>query len=472
MAAIWCEITAKEILVPINGNCISGVPESLLTGLSTDSRKIRPGELFWALKGEQYDGHDFALKAIEKGAAGIVVQEGYWNPEWGMGNAEFRDVVVISVQDTLSALGDLAGWWRHQHSARVVAITGSTGKTTTKEMVAGVLELGNSTLKNQGNLNNLIGMPLTLLRLEKGHDMAVLEMGMNRAGEIARLTEIADPDVGVITNVGMAHLEGLLDIEGVVKAKAELVQGISAKGRVAVNGDDELLLKTASIFRRDITTFGLGKKNDVRATAIRNFGKEGISFDLEYHGDSLTVRLRTPGLQNVYNALAAATIMFCLDEHAEHIVDGLGKFEGIKGRFTVRHLNKNIVLVDDTYNANPLSLKAAIDSVDALIDKGEKLIVGLGEMMELGNAAAAAHEEAGRMVAKLEPDCFVAIGEHAPEMAEGAVEAGIPRNRAKVVKTHDEMVRTIRDEMREGCLIFLKGSRKMALEKVVEGLVT
>jgi UDP-N-acetylmuramoyl-tripeptide--D-alanyl-D-alanine ligase len=325
-------------------------------------------------------------------------------------------------------------------------------------------------LKNQGNLNNLIGLPLTLLRLEKRHDKAVLEMGMNRPGEIARLTEIANPYVGAITNVGRAHLEGLGDLQGVARAKVELVEKISSEGKVVLNGDDKLLLQTASMFRNDATTFGLGKMNDIRATNIRNLGRKGVLFDLEHSGKTWPVRLRTPGLQNVLNALTAASVCLCLDEPVKKILEGLGRFEGVKGRFMVRSLPGDIILIDDTYNSNPSSLTAALESVKGLVNGGMKVIVGLGEMMELGNAAEKAHREAGRQVAGLAPDCFSAIGEHSCDMIRGAVDAGYPSFRAKVAETHDEMLEIIKDEMSQGCLIFLKGSRKVALEKVVEGL--
>jgi len=478
MPAAWGKITAEEIVTPIRGTWEGGMwkaegrwqkgapekPQTVFTGLSTDSRKIRPGELFWALSGERYDGHDFALKAVERGAAGVVVQKDRLPPSGS------RIPIVISVNDTLKALGDLAGWWRRQYDIRVVAITGSSGKTTTKEMAAGILEMGNGTLKNQGNFNNLIGLPLTLLRLEERYRNAVVEMGMNRPGEIARLTEIADPDVGVITNVGMAHLEGLGDLEGVARAKAELVEKISSKAKVVVNGDDELLMKTVSAFRKEVLTFGLGSENHVRACRIRHSGREGVSFDLQYQGRSLHVRLKTPGFQNVSNALAAAAIGLCSNEPAGHIVEGLGRFMGIEGRFMVVPLPGGVILVDDTYNSNPSSLKAALESVETLVDEGGRIIVGMGEMTELGGATVPAHREAGRLVAKFGAHYFLAMGEHAHEMVEGAVESDMPRIRGEVVKTHGEMVKRIRDEIREKDLILLKGSRKMALGKVVDGL--
>jgi UDP-N-acetylmuramoyl-tripeptide--D-alanyl-D-alanine ligase len=473
MSAVWGEITAEDILAPIKGTRVTGKGQAILSGLSTDSRKIAPGELFWALSGLRYDGHDFIEKAIDRGAAGIVAREDYWKAKGGrdkIQKSESQDPVIITVDDTLKSLGDLAGWWRHQHNVRVAAVTGSVGKTTTKEMAAGILGLGKRTLKNQGNLNNLIGLPMTLLLLDGGHRYAVLEMGMNRPGEIARLTEIADPDVGAITNVGMVHLEGLGDIGGVARAKVELVEKISSGGKVVINGDDELLMRTASGFRKDVVTFGIAEGNDVRASRIKDLGQDGVCFDLQFQGGSWPVRLRSVGLQNVLNALAAAAMGICLNVPPEHMVEGLARFTGIKGRFMVSPLPGEVIVVDDTYNANPSSLKAAIESVESLVHEGGRVIVGLGEMMELGDATVPAHLEAGRMVAELGAHCFLAMGEHAHEMVKGAVESGMPRDRAGVVTTHGEMEGRIRSEIREGDLILLKGSRKMGLEKVVEGL--
>jgi UDP-N-acetylmuramoyl-tripeptide--D-alanyl-D-alanine ligase len=284
------------------------------------------------------------------------------------------------------------------------------------------------------------------------------------------LTEIADPDVGVITNVGVAHLEGLGDLEGVAKAKVELVEKISSKGLIVLNGDDKLLMETAAPYQRETVTFGLEKKNDVSGARVQNLGREGVSFHVQYQGRSWAIRLGIPGLHNVINALAAAAVGLCLNEPPEYIVEGLGCFAGVKGRFMLVSLPGDIILVDDTYNANPSSLKAALDSVRALADRGDRIIVGLGEMMELGDAAAPAHQEAGRMVAEIGARYFLIMGEHANEMVKGAVESGLHRSKVEVVKSHNEMLRRIREEMRQGDLIFLKGSREMSLEKVADGL--
>ena len=469
MAAVWGEIEAGEILVPLKGNLVSGRPDASIRGISTDTRKTGPGELFLALKGEQFDGHAFISQAIEQGACGVIIQRDHPMATAGTFPGPVgREPLVIAVDDTLAALGDLAGWWRGQHRVRVAAITGSAGKTSTKEMTAAVL--GRRTLKNPGNFNNLIGLPLTLLGLERGHRNAVLEMGMNRPGEIARLTQIADPDVGLITNVGMAHIEGLGDLEGVARAKWEMVERISSKGKVLLNGEDTQLKKRASSSGREVMLFGLGRENHVRATGIQEMGLNGTRFDLKYRGGTWPVSLKIPGAHNVFNALAAASVALCFNEPIEQIIQGLARFSGVKGRFVVNRLPGDILLVDDTYNSNPLSLKAALSNVESLAVEGGRLIVGLGEMMELGDMADQAHLEAGQLVALLGPRLFFAMGDHAPEMIRGAVKAGLPQDRVEETSSQAEMLRRIKAEAGPGDLVFLKGSRRIGLERVVEGL--
>lgn len=460
MTAEWADITAGEIIKPIKGALISGRAGSILRGISTDSREIAPGQLFLALKGERYDGHDFVENAIEKGASCIIMEKGSL-----LKRPANDDCAIITVDDSLKALGDLASWWRLQHDVMTAAITGSSGKTTTKEMAAEILNLSSVTLKNKGNFNNLVGLPLTLLRLKKEHKRAVLEMGMNRPGEIGRLTEIAAPDIGLITNVGRAHLEGLNDIKGVARAKTELIEKISPGRTVIVNGDDSLLMKEASRFKREIMTFGTGVGNDIRADNIENHGKGGTSFDLIYRGGPLRIKVRAPGLHNLFNGLAASAIALCMNSDFKDISKGLNRFTGIKGRFTLDHLPGDIILIDDTYNSNPSSLKAALDSIKGIAGE-RRIIVGLGEMMELGDETVSAHLEAGSMVAELNAYYFFAIGDHARDMLAGAREKGIPRERALGAETHKDMAQKIVDIIKDGDLIFLKGSRKAGLEIV------
>jgi UDP-N-acetylmuramoyl-tripeptide--D-alanyl-D-alanine ligase len=461
----WGAIKAAEIAAPIHGSILQGSPDTLFSGLSTDSRNMKEGVLFWALHGEKHDGHAFLKEAVSKGAAGVVVQKGRPR-EIPSG----REVVAIEISDTLRGLGDLACWWRHQHNVRVIGITGSAGKTTTKEMTASILGLSGSTLRNKGNFNNLIGLPLSLFLLSEAHQTAILEMGMNRAGEIARLTEIADPDVGLITNVAKAHIEGLGSLQGVAKAKVELLEKMSKRSQAVLNGDDELLMKTAAPLRREIMTFGLAPRNDVHPNALQNLGREGFSFEIRYAGKLIPLRLRVPGIQNIYNALAASAIAFALKEPAERIAEGLNGFEGMAGRFTVSQLPNGCVLVDDTYNANPHSLKAAMDSLKALVPEGGRIFVGLGDMLELGDETVPAHVEAGQWVTEIGAFYFVALGAHASLMIEGARSKGYPSERSAVAEDHQDMAERIMKGWKRGDLVFLKGSRRVGLEKVADHL--
>jgi len=465
MTAGWGDILAGEVISPIGGVLAYGNPDLPLTGISTDSREILPGVIFFALRGERFDGHDFVMTAVAKGASCIVADR-----EHVIAMPPGINLAVITVEDTLTALGALASWWRHQFKVRVAAITGSAGKTTTKEMTARILSLSSETLKNKGNLNNLIGLPLTIFQLEEKTSKMVLEMGMNRPGEIGRLTEIADPDVGLITNVGMAHLEGLGDIAGVARAKAELLEKISPEGKVILNGDDDLLMKESLRFKRGITTFGLRAENDVRAEAVKNLGKDGISFELHFKGYAAEVMLPLPGLHNLYNALAAASIAISMDEPLANIALGINRYDGLKGRFKSVLLANDMILVDDTYNSNPSSLKASLNSVKYMAAGGKRVIVGLGEMLELGDETVPAHIDAGRMVADMGASWFFAMGDHAAEMKKGAVKNGLAPERIFKVETHDEMIKKIGSVLEAGDIIFLKGSRRIGLDSVAKGL--
>ena len=465
MSAEWGKVSSKEILAAVKGRMISGDPQGCFSGFNSDSRATGQGEIFWALKGDRFDGHDFVSRAVRQGATGVVVKKGFQVPL-----EKASHTVVIEVDDTLRALGDLAAWWRRQHNTKVAALTGSSGKTTTKEMTAAILEVGNRTLKNPGNHNNLIGLPVTLLKLEKTHERAVLEMGMNHKGEIARLTEIADPHVAAILNVGMVHLEGLGDIDGVAKAKTEMMEKLSPEAKIVLNGDDGLLMKHAARFNRESVTFGLAEGNHIRGVNIQDRGPEGIGFDLTVDGHTWPVNLSISGAHNVKNALAAIAIGWCLGESFEHIVGSLGAFQGIKGRFQNIPLKKDILLIDDTYNANPSALKAALHSAAPMVQKNGRLLVGLGDMLELGETAVTAHLEAGSKVAASGASWFFAMGSHAKDMKQGAMAAGMPLNRIVMVETHDELIRELIRKMKSKDTVLLKGSRKMQLEKVSEGL--
>lgn len=461
MPAQWKAITASEIIKSVKGELLAGGERVTFAGLSTDSRETARGQLFWPLKGEKHDGHHFISQALKKGAAGIIIDKNYATQISFNGSTP-----VIAVEDTLKALGDFAAWWRRQYSLQVAAITGSTGKTTTKEMAAGILKLGAPTLKNEGNFNNLIGLPLTLLKLQNSHRRAVLEMGMNRPGEIGRLTEITDPSIGLITNIAKAHIEGLGDIHGVARAKAELIEKISPDHQIILNGDDDLLLKTTYSYQRKTMTFGLGPQNDIRAANIENQGLKGTTFTLLYHETKMPIKLRVPGAQNMINALAASAIALSMEVPWPHIVEGLYDYEGIKGRFKPYSLKNGVTLVDDTYNSNPYSLRAALKAIKDMKPKKGRTIICLGQMSELGKETSPAHREAGALVASIGAEYLLIIGESASEVLEGALKNGFPSGRAKTVSTHQEMAQEIKEIIKPDDLILLKGSRIMELEKV------
>jgi UDP-N-acetylmuramoyl-tripeptide--D-alanyl-D-alanine ligase len=289
---------------------------------------------------------------------------------------------------------------------------------------------------------------------------------MNRPGEIRRLTEIADPDLGLITNIGPAHLEGFRDITGVARAKTELIEQMAPDNPVLLNGDDELLIKTASPFQRKTTTFGFGPTNDVRAVDIESRGLEGMTFGLLCHGKKTKIGLRVPGNQNVINALAASAIALAMDVPLDQVIEGLDCYQGIAGRFNPVSLGKGVTMVDDSYNANPLSLKAALDAVRGMKGGKGRIIVCLGQMAELGNETGPAHINAGALMADMEVDYLLVMGDNAADVLEGALKNGLPQDRARVVSSHQEMARAVQEIIKPGDLILVKGSRIMELEKV------
>ena len=466
MAAKWGEITVKEVSSAINGRQISGSPDEFVKGLSTDSRKMTPGHIFLAIKGERYDGHNFLTNAINAGAVGVIVESDTYIAKELLD----KNLVVINVSSTLKALGDLASWWRKQWGGKVIAITGSNGKSTTKEMAASILSLKANTMKSPGNFNNLIGLPLTILMLQEHHKLAVLEMGMNMAGEIARLTQIADPDIGLITNVERAHLEGLGNLNGVMRAKGELLRMMSKESTAILNGDDKVYKQLAPTFQGKVITFGLGKKNKVRAESIKKVGDYAQAFNIYINGKRIPVRINYPGLHNVLNALSGAAIAFCLSISNELIAQGLGSFRPLKGRFHFIDLNSGIRIIDDTYNANLSSLRAALQTIKGLVGKNQGLVIGFGEMMELGKESPKYHFDAGQLVAGMGARYLVVMGEHGRNVIEGACQGGMDREQTHIATTHAEMSDSIKAHLRKGDVIFMKGSRKAALDKVVEGI--
>ena len=434
--------------------------------ISTDSRTITPGDIFLALSGENFDGFAFTAQAISLGASGLIVDRPL-DP--------MPPVPVIIVQDRLRALGDLAAYRRALiKNMKVLAITGSSGKTTVKDMTASILGLCGKTIKTQGNFNNLIGLPLSLLPANYLHDFAVLEMGMNAPGEIARLTEIADPDVACITNVHPAHLAGLGSIEGVARAKGELFAGCRDSATLVVNQEDPLIRKMVRGVRKKMIRFGFRQESTVRATRIVACGQEGLAFTLHLGGQTARVRLRAIGKHNVLNALAAAATAYAAGIGIDKIVSGLEAFSPVANRLGLCQLPCGLQVINDSYNANPSSMNAALLTV-AMIKKGERTVAVLGDMLELGDFSAEAHAALGSMVAQQGFDYLCAVGEYAGVMVAAARKAGMTSKTARLCTDKEEAAAFIKGLLASGHLqpndlILVKGSRGMRMEQVIAAL--
>ena len=431
-----------------------------LAGVSTDTRTIRPGELFVALRGENFDGHQFLKAAFDQGASAAVVETGTRTP---------AGRVCLKIADTLRALGDLAAHMRGRQPLKVIAVTGSNGKTTTKEMLVRILERRYEVLSNTGNLNNLVGLPLTLFRLRPEHEVAVLEMGMNRPGEIARLTKIAAPDVGLITCVAPAHLEGLGSIEGVARAKGELFAGLSPDALGAVNLDDPLVVKQARPLAGRMVTFGFHPRADMRAINVTQRSLRRTSFTLVTPQADVPVRFPLLGRHNVGNALAAAAAAWALGFSPARIATGLDDFPPFPGRLELKPLPGRIYLLDDTYNANPASTRAALEVLARLRGRGRAVAV-LGDMLELGPKTADMHRSVGESAAQLGVDLLAAVGSEAKHVVRAAEQHASPPAQAVGFKDTSSAADWLTNHLKPNDRVLVKGSRGMRMEYIVKRL--
>lgn len=460
------QLSTRDIRRAAGAVVIPGHREGAFRGVSTDSRVIAKGDLFVALVGERFDGHDFLRTAVEAGAAGVVVQR----DRQRKGNGLPPDVTVLSVEDTLKALGDIAHYWRMKFDVPVVAVTGSSGKTTTKEMAAAILGQTKNVLKNEGNLNNLIGLPLTLLRLQPRHEAVVLEMGTNRPGEIRRLAEIAGPDIGVITNVGPAHLEGLKSIEVVREEKGDLFVTMAGRGTAVINIDDPNLSFWEERWAGRKVTFGIEKPAEVHAEHISHEGERGTIFTLVAGKHSREITVPTIGNHNVYNALAAAAAALACGIPFEAICRGLMSFKPVAGRMEVHRLKNGAFLIDDAYNANPASVGEALKTLREL--KGEsRTVLVLGDMLELGEASETFHAEIGRMIGETGVEEVFLRGRFAGAVAHGAVKKGLRADRIRVDWAPEEIAESLKRGLREGDWVLVKGSRRMKMEDIVQEIL-
>ena len=424
-----------------------------LSGISTDSRNLEPDSLFVPLCGERFNGHDYIGQAVKSGAVACLSEE----------VVAGLTVPVVRVSDTLKALGDIAATYRLQLKGPLVAITGSAGKTTTKEMLATILEQVAPGLKTAGNFNNLIGLPLTLLQLKEEHQWAVIEMGTSALGEIERLTEIAQPTIGVITNVGAAHLETLHGLDGVSRAKGELFAGLQG-GTAIINLDDSRVAQLPVANGVKKLTYGLSEQAQIRgANVVETAG--GLEFDLQANSGVVRVKMRIRGVHNVSNALAAAAAAVEMDIPLEKIASGLGNFSAVGGRSDVVTLADGGILIDDSYNSNPLSATAALETLRTLPGFGRQIAV-LGDMLELGENSQALHAELGKQAARV-ADVVIAVGEFSADICRGG---GMAADRCVAVENAVAGGEVLLNHYRPGDRVLVKGSRGVHLEQVVETL--
>ncbi len=464
------KFSCQDILQATGGKLTRGELSTGFNDISTDSRKISPGELFIALKGDRYDGHNFLKQAISRRAVGLVVKKNAAPLRSLLPQADRQGTTVIEVEDTLNALGQIAHYWRKRHPIPLAAITGSNGKTTTKEMLAGILEHSFKVLTSEGNFTNLGGVPLTLLRLSAEHQIAVVELGANQPGEIARLTEIAEPQVGVITNVCNSHLEFFKTREGVARAKGELFRTLKSGSSAVFNADDLRVVGLAKSYPGEKLSFGIKSQADVRAEEILSRGMRGTKFKLATRDGWISLNLPVPGLTNIYNALAAAAAALIFKVEFTTIKKALEHFTPGPGRLEITPLSKGIYLLNDTYNANPESME---ESLNILIDlsKGGRAIAVLADMLELGEASEASHRQLGRTVAELKVDLLFTTGQWAETVMNGAQEKGMDKNRVFVGRDHKEITRQLKEIIQDGDWILIKGSRKMRMERIIDSLL-
>ncbi len=473
--AAW---TISHLTAATGGRLIGKNSRKMLTDISTDTRTVKTGDVFVALSGESFDGHDFLEAAIERGAGALIVEREF--PGAG------ERVPVVVVDDTLQALGDLAAYRRRilGEDVQVVAITGSSGKTTVKEMVAAIFAQNyigpecapKPVLKTLGNFNNLIGLPLSLLPLTAEHRVAVLEMGMNRAGEISRLTEIADPDIACINNIQAAHLEELVDIHGVAQAKGELFAGLRPDAVRVINYDDPEVVRLVAGYQGHtigygVTPAGRRHKPVVRVTRISGLGAKGTRFTLHIGDWKQRLTLAVPGIHNVHNAAAAAAICTAAGVDEACIVKGLTLHQSVDKRMQFMNLPGGLRVLNDSYNANPSSMAAALETVASFGTDCRK-VATLGDMLELGENAATAHREVGRLAAELGYDMLAVTGEFSSEVAAGAREGGMTKEQVVVlvdtVAVADWLYHMlISGRLSEGDWLLVKGSRGMRMENIL-----
>ena len=448
------ELTLKQIADWCGGKVSARFEHLRVSRMQSDSRKVRSGDLFVALKGAKADGHDFAETAINHGAVAALVSRPI-----------SEKLPSIEVEDTLRAYGDIAAGYRQMTGVKVVGITGSVGKTTTKEMTASVLEAAYHTAKTEGNHNNNLGLPMTIMDMPENTEVAVLEMGMNHSGEMEYLSSIARPDLAIITNIGTMHIEHLGTREGILQAKLEIMRGMPDDGAGVFNGDEPLLWNIRAIGKHKKYYYGIENHAcDVTATDIVELD-DGVRFVVHGFGQQFELFVPMLGRHAVYNALAATTVGLLLGVKAEKIQARFSSFHNTGMRQKI-YVKNGVTIIEDCYNAGPESTEAALDVLAGIKTDGRRIAV-LGDMLELGNRSAAEHYRIGRLAVG-KADLLLTYGEHSVRTLTGAITGGMNPKNTDHFDTHEDMAHMLKKRVSEGDVVLFKGSRGMRMEKVLQ----
>ncbi|EPR08255.1 UDP-N-acetylmuramoyl-tripeptide--D-alanyl-D-alanine ligase [Ruminiclostridium papyrosolvens] len=449
-----------ELSEAVAGKLLWGEPGMTFNGVTTDSRKVTKDSLFIPLIGEKFDGHDYIEQCFKAGAS-VCLTSKQIPPVTGCS--------AVLVDDTAKALRDLAAWHRRKFDIPVVGITGSVGKTSTKDMVSCVLSQKYCVLKTQGNFNNEIGLPLTVLNIDNSHESAVIEMGMSGFGEISRLTAIARPRIAIITNIGVSHIEKLGSQEGILKAKLEILEGLDKDGLVVLNGDDPLLrpLKGKLPFRT--VFYGMNSGNDYTALNYQTLGEQGTSFEITVNGCGYNIEIPVPGIHNVYNALAAIAAGIEMKIPMEIIVDGIKQFS--PGNMRQSIINHNgIKIINDAYNASPQSMQAAINVLEE-ISSGSRSIAVLGDMFEMGEMSKDLHYSVGDFIKNKKINYLVTVGQDSGMISQAVADSGNGEIKLHHFENNKEALKYILGIVTPGDYVLIKGSRGMKMEEIADGIM-
>lgn len=457
-------IKVKDIIKICNGKLVYGNDEIVCEKFSRDTRFIEPQDVFVGIKGQNFDGNIFYEEALGKGASVCILQE----IEVDIKKLEkFKNIAIILVENTIKALQQIATYKRNLYNIPVIAVTGSVGKTSTKDIIASVMSEKYNVLKTQGNLNNHIGLPLTILKL-KEHDAMVVEMGMSALGEIRTLTNIAKPTMCVITNIGTSHIGELGSRENILKAKLEILEGMKEDGKVIINNDNDLLnLWYKNNVKLDVITYGIENKSNIMANDI-NLKENESTYKVNINNKTYNIKVPISGKHFVYNSLCAICIGLENGIEIENIISGIAKFELTKNRMDIQKNSKNVTIINDTYNASYESMKASIEYLSSL--KGRKIAV-LGDMLELGEFSKDLHEKVGVEIRKNNIDILVVCGNEAKNISRKAIELGMEKSRVFEFNELTEVVDNLKTMLKTDDIVLVKASNGMHFNRIVEQII-